>query len=177
MFLRNVIRDDGSDVTDYLKWEKKNTRNETGVYKWAKGLLTDDEGDVYFWTKNVYEKVQSYKTAQLNQISQRLNQIQAKIDLTSDPKQIKELKNEGKELSKEFYAKVESISTTIKDFPVLTKYTEDTDLRRRKAMYEAAQEGGADEGGQGLVELLAVAGNSLAGFGDLDFLASIPAFF
>ena len=174
-FLTSVITNDGSDVTDYLKWEKKNTRNETGVYKWAKGLLTDDEGDEYFEQKNYYEKVQSYKTAQLNQISKRLNQIQAKIDLTSDTKQIKELKNEGKELSKEFYAKVESISTTIKDFPVLTKYTEDTDLRRRKAMYEAAQEGGADEGGQGLVELLAVAGNSLAGFG-LDFLASIPAF-
>jgi len=175
-FLTSLIKNDGGDVTDYLKWEKKNTRNETGVYKWMKKLLTDDEGDEYFEQKNYYEKVQSYKTAQLNQISKRLNQIQAKIDLTSDPKQIKELKNEGKELTKEFYAKVESISTTIKDFPVLTKYTEDTDLRRRKAMYEAAQEGGAAEGGQGLVELLAVAGNSLAGFG-LDFFASIPAFF
>ena len=175
-FLTSLIKNDGGDVTDYLKWEKKNTRNETGVYKWMKKLLPDDEGDEYFEQKNYYEKVQSYKTAQLNQISKRLNQIQAKIDLTSDPKQIKELKNEGKELTKEFLAKVESISTTIKDFPVLTKYTEDTDLRRRETMVKAAQEGGAAEGGQGLVELLAVAGNSLAGFG-LDFFASIPAFF
>ena len=175
-FLGNIIIEDGSDVADYLKWEKKNTRNETAVYKWMKPLLPNDEGDEFFKQKNYYEKVQSYKASQLNEISNRLDQIKAKINLTSDPRLVKILKNEAKELTKEFLAKAESISTTIKDFPVLKKYTEDTDLRRRETMVKAAQEGGAAEGGQGLVELLATTVNTAAGF-SLDFLSAIPAFF
>lgn len=175
-FLRGVIEKDGGNVTDYLKWEKKNTRNETGVYKWMKNVLLTEEPEKFFEQKNYYEKVQSYKAAQLNQIAKRLAKNEAQLSLTSDPKQIKELKSEGKELVKEFKTKAKSISTTINDFPDFKKETEDTDLRRRKAMYEAAQEGGAAEGGQGLVEILATGGNSLAGFG-LDFLASVPAFF
>ena len=80
-FLGNIIIKDGSDVADYLKWEKKNTRNETAVYKWMKPLLTNDEGDEFFKQKKYYEKVQSYKASQLNEISNRLDQIKAKINL------------------------------------------------------------------------------------------------
>jgi hypothetical protein len=175
-FLGNIIIKDGSDVADYLKWEKKNTRNETAVYKWMKPLLTNDEGDEFFKQKKYYEKVQSYKASQLNEISNRLDQIKAKINLTSDPKLVKILKNEAKELTKEFLAKAASISTTIKDFPIFKKYTDDADLRRRKAMYEASQDGPVSSGGQGLVELLSTTVNTGAGF-SLDFLSAIPAFF
>ena len=174
VFLRNVIEKDGGDVTDFLKWEKKNTRNETAVYKWMKKLLPSDEGNQYLEEKNAFEKLQSYKAAKLNQTSKKLAKNQALLSLTSDPKVVKELNNEAKEIQKEFYGQVNSISNTIEDFPTLKEATEDTDLRRRKAMYEASQEGGLREGGQGLVELLSTTGNALAGF-SMDVMAGIPA--
>ena len=173
--LNRVLKKNEIDVRDYLKWQSKNTRNETSVYKWMKKLLPNDEGDVYLEEKNSFEKLQSYKTAKLNQITKRLASIQAKLSLTSDPKAVKELKNQSKELTKEFYGQVNDISNTINDFPVFKEATEDTDLRRRKAMYEAAQEGGLSEGGQGLVELLSTGGNALSGFA-MDVFAGIPAF-
>lgn len=173
--LNRVLKKNEIDVRDYLKWQSKNTRNETSVYKWMKKLLPNDEGDVYLEEKNSFEKLQSYKTAKLNQITKRLASIQAQLSLTSDPKAVKELKNQSKELTKEFYGQVNDISNTINDFPVFKEATEDTDLRRRKAMYEAAQEGGLSEGGQGLVELLATGGNALSGFA-MDVFAGIPAF-
>ena len=172
----SILNKQEIDVSDFLKWEKKNTRNETKVYKWVSRLISNDEGDEYFDEKNNYEKIQSYKSTQLSQITKQLAKIQATINLTSDPKVVKDLKKQAEVLQKDFYDKTISITSTINDFPELKKNTEDVDLRRRKAMYEAAQEGGLSEGGQGLVELLAVAGNGLSGFA-MDFVAGIPAFF
>ena len=163
------------DVSDFLKWEKKNTRNETKVYKWVSRLMSNDEEDKYFDEKNNYEKIQSYKSTQLSQITKQLEKIQATINLTSDPKVVRDLKKQAEVLQKDFYNKAISITSTINDFPELKKNTDDVDLRRRKAMYEAAKEGGLSEGGQGLVELLAVAGNGLSKF-SMDFVAGIPAF-
>ena len=174
--VKNILRKQEIDVEDYLKWQKKNTRNETKVYKWIKKLLPNDEGDQYFEEKNAYEKVQSYKAAQLSQITKRLGKIQSTMNLTSDRNELRKLEKEADEVRKEFYAKVQSVTETINDFPKFKEYSEDADLRRRKAMYYAAQEGGLAEGGQGMVELLSVTGNGLSGFAT-DILAGVPAFF
>ena len=174
--VKNILRKQEIDVEDYLKWQKKNTRNETKVYKWMKKLLPNDEGDIYFEQKNAYEKVQSYKAAQLSQITKRLEKIQSTMNLTSDRNELRKLEKEADEIRKEFYNKLQSVTETINDFPVYKEATEDTDLRRRKAMYLAAQEGGLSEGGQGMVELLSVTGNGLSGFAT-DFFAGFPAFF
>lgn len=174
--VKNILRKQEIDVEDYLKWQKKNTRNETKVYKWMKKLLPNEEGDQYFEEKNAYEKVQSYKAAQLSQITKRLEKIQSTINLTSDRNELRKLEKQADEVRKEFYAKVQSVTETINDFPVFKEATEETDLRRRKAMYYAAQEGGLSEGGQGMVELLSVTGNGLSKFAT-DFFGGIPAFF
>ncbi|MDG1329868.1 MAG: hypothetical protein P8P27_06475, partial [Flavobacteriaceae bacterium] len=174
--VKNILRKQEIDVEDYLKWQKKNTRNETKVYKWMKTLLPNEEGEQYFEEKNAYEKVQSYKTAQLNQITKRLEKIQSTMNLTSDRNELRKLEKQANEIRKEFYDKVQSVTETINDFPKFKEYSEDADLRRRKAMYYAAQEGGLSEGGQGLVELASVTGNGLAGFA-MDFFGGIPAFF
>jgi hypothetical protein len=174
--VKNILRKQEIDVEDYLKWQKKNTRNETKVYKWMKKLLPNDEGDIYFEQKNAYEKVQSYKAAQLSQITKRLEKIQSTMNLTSDRNELRKLEKEADKIRKEFYNKLQSVTETINDFPVYKEATEDTDLRRRKAMYLAAQEGGLSEGGQGMVELLSVTGNGLSGFAT-DFFAGFPAFF
>jgi len=174
--VKNILRKQEIDVEDYLKWQKKNTRNETKVYKWIKKLLPNDEGDQYYEEKNAYEKVQSYKAAQLSQITKRLGKIQSTMNLTSDRSELRKLEKEADEVRKEFYAKVQSVTETINDFPKFKEYSEDADLRRRKAMYYAAQEGGLAEGGQGMVELLSVTGNGLSGFAT-DILAGVPAFF
>jgi hypothetical protein len=174
--VKNILRKQEIDVEDYLKWQKKNTRNETSVYKWMKKLLPNEEGDQYYEEKNAYEKVQSYKAAQLNQIAKRLGKIQSTMNLTSDRNELRKLEKEADEVRKEFYSKVQSVTETINDFPKFKEYTEDADLRRRKAMYYAAQEGGLSEGGQAMVELAAVSGNGLAGFAT-DFFGGIPAFF
>tara|TARA_B100000767_G_scaffold240857_1_gene236956 strand:- start:16553 stop:23170 length:6618 start_codon:yes stop_codon:yes gene_type:complete len=174
--VKNILRKQEIDVEDYLKWQKKNTRNETKVYKWMKTLLPNEEGDQYFEEKNAYEKVQSYKTAQLNQITKRLEKIQSTMNLTSDRNELRELEKQADEVRKEFYAKVQSVTETINYFPKFKEYTEDADLRRRKAMYKAAQEGGLSEGGQAMVELAAVTGNGLVGFAT-DFFGGIPGFF
>jgi hypothetical protein len=174
--VKNILRKQEIDVEDYLKWQKKNTRNETTVYKWMKTLLPNDEGDQYYEEKNAYEKVQSYKAAQLSHITKRLEKIQSTMNLTSDRNELRKLEKEADEVRKEFYSKVQSVTETINDFPKFKEYTEDADLRRRKAMYYAAQEGGLSEGGQAMVELAAVSGNGLAGFAT-DFFGGIPAFF
>ena len=98
------------------------------------------------------------------------------MNLTSDRNELRKLEKEADEVRKEFYSKVQSVTETINDFPKFKEYTEDADLRRRKAMYLAAQEGGLSEGGQGMVELLSVTGNGLSGFAT-DILAGVPAFF
>ena len=174
--VKNILRKQEIDVEDYLKWQKKNTRNETKVYKWMKKLLPNEEGDQYFEEKNAYEKVQSYKAAQLSQITKRLEKIQSTINLTSDRNELRKLEKQADEVRKEFYAKLQSVTETINDFPVFKEATEETDLRRRKAMYYAAQEGGLSEGGQGMVELLSVTGNGLSKFAT-DVFAGVPAFF
>ena len=174
--VKNILRKQEIDVEDYLKWQKKNTRNETTVYKWMKTLLPNDEGDQYYEEKNAYEKVQSYKAAQLSHITKRLEKIQSTMNLTSDRNELRKLEKEADEVRKEFYSKVQSVTETINDFPKFKEYTEDADLRRRKAMYYAAQEGGLSEGGQAMVELAAVSGNGLAGFAT-DFFGRNPCFF
>ena len=173
--LFKVLKKEEIDLIDYRKWEKKNTRSENSVYRWMKKLLPNEEGNQYLEEKNAFEKLQSYKSAKLNQTTKKLAKNQALLSLTSDPKVAKELNAEAKELRKEFYGQVEGISNTIKEFPTLKEATEDTDLRRRKIMYEASKEGGLSEGGQGLVELLSSAGNALGGF-SMDVMAGIPAF-
>ena len=172
--LFKVLKKEEIDLIDYRKWEKKNTRSENSVYRWMKKLLPNEEGNQYLEEKNAFEKLQSYKSAKLNQTTKKLAKNQALLSLTSDPKVAKELNAEAKELRKEFYGQVEGISNTIKEFPTLKEATEDTDLRRRKTMYEASKEGGLSEGGQGLVELLSSAGNALSGF-SMDVMAGIPA--
>ena len=52
--VKNILRKQEIDVEDYLKWQKKNTRNETKVYKWMKKLLPNDEGDIYFEQKSKF---------------------------------------------------------------------------------------------------------------------------
>ena len=173
--LHSAIQKNEIDVSDYLKWEKKNTRRETGVYKWMKKLLPNEEGDKYLEEKNAFEKIQSYKTSRLNHTTKQIERNQALLSLTSKPEMIEQLNSESKELQKEFYDQVSDITKTIKYFPLLKEHTEDTDLRRRKAMYNASQKGVLNVGGQGLVELSSAAINAGAGFA-MDVLASIPAF-
>jgi hypothetical protein len=173
--LFKVLKKEEIDLIDYRKWEKKNTRSENSVYRWMKKLLPNEEGNQYLEEKNAFEKLQSYKSAKLNETTKKLEKTQALLSLTSDPKVARELNAEAKELRKEFYGQVEGIGNTIKEFPKLKEATEDTDLRRRKIMYEASKEGGLSEGGQGLVELLSSGGNALGGF-SMDVMAGIPAF-
>ena len=169
-----VIKKNNLDLDDFLKWQKKNTRRETPVYKWMKGLLQNKEGNKYLEEKNSFEKIQSFKTTQLTQITKSLESVKAKMDLTTDPNEYKLLKEQGEQLRKDFYGKIYSINKTIEDFPTLKEATEDTDLRRRKSMYNAAQVGGKTEGGQGLIEIFSTATNAVSGFA-VDLLAGAPA--
>ena len=170
----SVIKKNNLNLEDYLKWQKKNTRSESSVYKWMKKLLPNEEGDKYIEEKRSFEKIQSYKATQLTQITKKIESVQAKIKLTSDSNTYKQLRDQEKQLRKDFYEKIGSINKTINDFPVFKEATEDTDLRRRKAMYYASQVGGKAEGGQGLIELTSSATNALVGF-SMDVLAGVPA--
>lgn len=169
-----VIKNNNLNLDDFLKWQKKNTRRETPVYKWMKGLFQNEEGNKYLEEKNSFEKIQSYKATQLTQITKSLESVKAKMALTTDPNEYKSLKEQEKQLREDFYGKIYSINKTIKDFPTLKEATEDTDLRRRKSMYNAAQKGGLSEGGQGLVEVISASGNAISDLA-MELLAGAPA--
>ena len=62
--------------------------------------------------------MQSYKAAQLSQITKRLEKIQSTINLTSDRNELRKLEKQADEVRKEFYAKLQSVTETINDFPV-----------------------------------------------------------
>ncbi len=164
----------GINQEDYLKWDKVNTRQEGSVFKFIKNILLNDEYSDFEKEQRQYEKLQSYQATQLNGITNDLEKNQALQKLTSDPEQIKALKKEEKNLQKEFYRKVQTMSKSIDLFPKFKDATVDTELEKRKRLYYAVKEGGLSEASQGTIELLKTGGTTLSDFAT-NFLGGIPA--
>jgi len=165
----------GINQEDYLKWDKVNTRQEGSVFKFMKNILLNDEYSDFEKEQRQYEKLQSYQATQLNGITNDLEKNQALQKLTLDPEQIKELKKEEKNLQKEFYSKVQTMSKSIDLFPKFKDATVDTELEKRKRLYSAVKKGGLSEASQGTIELLKTGGTALSDF-TTNFLGGIPAF-
>jgi len=164
----------GINKENYLKWDKVNTRQEGSVFKFFKTLLTSEEGDEFEKEQRQYEKIQSYQATELNDITNDLEKNKALQKLTSDSNKIKILKKEEKDLKKQFYDKVGTISESIDLFPKFKEMTVDKDLEKRKRLYNAVKKG---EGiSEGTLELLRTANTAFTGFA-LNFFAGIPGFF
>ena len=158
---------------EFLKWEKKNTRQENSAYKFFKTLLTSDEGDEYEKEKRAFEKIQSFKAYKLNRVTDQLSRVQAAIKITTNPEEIKELKKQEKQLTGDFYKGLNGIQETIKSFPKYKQYSEDEDLRRRKEFYNAVKQGGGKELTEGNQELEKIATMAAVDFAT-GFFSAIP---
>ena len=169
----DILQKNEVDSNDYFKWEKKNTRGENSIYKFFNNLFGDDEEDQFLLEKRQYEKLQSYKALKLNESSKKLEANLSAQKLTTDEEALKTLKAEEKELSAEFVNSVKSVNSTMDSFPKLKELQEDTDLKKRKRLYNSVQEGGWSEGGQGLLEVAKTGVTALTGFA-MDFVAGIP---
>ena len=150
----DVLINNNISNEEFLKWEKKNTRQENSAYKFFKSLLTSDEGDEYEKEKRAFEKIQSFKAYKLNRVTDQLSRVQAAIKITTNPEEIKELKKQEKQLTGDFYKGLNGIQETIKSFHKYKQYSEDEDLRRRKEFYNAVKQGGVEEFSEGTQELV-----------------------
>lgn len=169
----DVLINNNISNEEFLKWEKKNTRQENSAYKFFKTLLTSDEGDEYEKEKRAFEKIQSFKAYKLNRVTDQLSRVQAAIKLTTNPEEIKELKKQEKQLTGDFYKGLNGIQETIKSFPKYKQYSEDEDLRRRKEFYNAVKQGGGKELTEGNQELEKIATMSAVDFAT-GFFSAIP---
>ena len=172
---KDILQNNEVDSDDYFKWEIKNTRGENSIYKFFNNLFGDDEEDQFLLEKRQYEKLQSYKALKLSESSKKLEANISAQKLTTDEEALKTLKAEEKELSAEFVNSVKSVNSTMDSFPKLKELQEDTDLKKRKRLYNSVQEGEWSEGGQGLLELAKTGVTALTGFA-MDFVAGIPGF-
>ena len=158
---------------EFLKWEKKNTRQENSAYKFFKSLLTSDEGDEYEKEKRAFEKIQSFKAYKLNRVTDQLSRVQAAIKITTNPEEIKELKKQEKQLTGDFYKGINGIQETIKSFPKYKESSEDEDLRRRKEFYNSVKQGGVEEFSEGTQELVKTGTMAAVDFAT-GFFSAIP---
>ncbi len=159
---------------EFLKWEKKNTRQENSAYKFFKSLLTSDEGDEYEKEKRAFEKIQSFKAYKLNRVTDQLSRVQAAIKITTNPEEIKELKKQEKQLTGDFYKGLNGIQETIKSFPKYKEYSEDEDLKRRKQFYNSVKQGGVEEFSEGTQELVKTGTMAAVDFAT-GFFSAIPS--
>ena len=159
---------------EFLKWEKKNTRQENSAYKFFKSLLTSDEGDEYEKEKRAFEKIQSFKAYKLNRVTDQLSRVQAAIKITTNPEEIKELKKQEKQLTGDFYKGLNGIQETIKSFPKYKESSEDEDLKRRKQFYNSVKQGGVEEFSEGTQELVKTGTMAAVDFAT-GFFSAIPS--
>jgi len=169
-----ILIENNVDQEDYLKWEKKNTRQEGSVYKFFKTLLPTNEGNQYQLEKRQYEKLQSYNASKLNSITNKLSANEAAQSFSTDPQEIKQLKKEASLLKKDFMNTYSSLESAIESFPTYKDQTVDDDLERRKKLYNATKKGGVAEYSAGTIELMKTAGTAITSFAT-DFVAGIPA--
>lgn len=169
----DVLINNNISNEEFLKWEKKNTRQENSAYKFFKSLLTSDEGDEYEKEKRAFEKIQSFKAYKLNRVTDQLSRVQAAIKITTNPEEIKELKKQEKQLTGDFYKGLNGIQETIKSFPKYKQYSEDEDLRRRKEFYNAVKQGGVEEFSEGTQELVKTGTMAVVDFAT-GFFSAIP---
>jgi hypothetical protein len=170
---QEILIENNVDQEDYLKWEKKNTRQEGSVYKFFKKLLPTDEGNQYELEKRQYEKLQSYNASKLNTITNKLSANEAAQSLSTNPQEIKLLKKEASLLKKEFMNTYSSLESAIESFPTYKDQTVDDELERRKELYNSFKKGGGAELSAGGIELLKTAGTAVTSFAT-DFAGGIP---
>ena len=168
ILIKNNVNQD-----DYLRWEKKNTRQEGSVYKFFKKLLPTDEGNQYELEKRQYEKLQSYNASKLNTITSKLSANEAAQSLSTNPEEIKQLKKEASLLKKDFMNTYSSLESAIESFPTYKDKTVDDELERRKDLYNSFKKGGGAELSAGGIELLKTAGTAVTSFAT-DFAGGIP---
>lgn len=169
----DVLINNNISNEEFLKWEKKNTRQENSAYKFFKTLLTSDEGDEYEKEKRAFEKIQSFKAYKLNRVTDQLSRVQAAIKITTNPEEIKELKKQEKQLTGDFYKGLNGIQETIKSFPKYKESSEDEDLKRRKEFYNAVKQGGVEEFSEGTQELVKTGTMAAVDFAT-GFFSAIP---
>ena len=170
---QEILIENNVDQEDYLKWEKKNTRQEGSVYKFFKKLLPTDEGNQYELEKRQYEKLQSYNASKLNTITNKLSANEAAQSLSTNPQEIKALKKEASLLKKDFMNTYSSLESAIESFPTYKDQTVDDELERRKELYNSFKKGGGAELSAGGIELLKTAGTAVTSFAT-DFAGGIP---
>ena len=171
---QEILIENNVDQEDYLKWEKKNTRQEGSVYKFFKKLLPTDEGNQYLLEKRQYEKLQSYNASKLNTITNKLSANEAAQSLSTNPEEIKALKKEASMLKKDFMNTYSSLESAIDSFPTYKDQTVDNELERRKDLYNSFKKGGGAELSAGGIELLRTGGTAISSFA-ADFAGGIPA--
>jgi hypothetical protein len=170
---QEILIENNVDQEDYLKWEKKNTRQEGSVYKFFKKLLPTDEGNQYQLEKRQYEKLQSYNASKLNSITNKLSANEAAQSFSTDPQEIKQLKKEASSLKKDFMNTYSSLESAIESFPTYKDQTVDDELERRRELYNSFKKGGGAELSAGGIELLRTAGTAVTSFAT-DFFGGIP---
>tara|TARA_B100000963_G_scaffold75320_1_gene63473 strand:+ start:29826 stop:36614 length:6789 start_codon:yes stop_codon:yes gene_type:complete len=168
-----ILSQNNIDEEDYLKWEKKNIRPEGSVYKFLKTLLPSDEGNQYEMEKRQYEKLQSYNASKLNNITSALSANEAAQKLTTNPNDIRRLRLEAVNLKKEFMETYSTMESAINLFPVYKEEEIDSDLRKRKELYQAVKSGGLREFTGGGLELLKTGATALTSFAG-NFIGGIP---
>ncbi len=170
---QEILTENNVDQEDYLKWEKKNTRQEGSVYKFFKKLLPTDEGNQYELEKRQYEKLQSYNASKLNTITNKIAANEAAQSLSTNPEEIKTLKKEASLLKKDFMNTYSSLESAIDSFPTYKDQAFDDELERRRELYNSFKKGGGAELSAGGIELLKTAGTALTSFAT-DFAGGIP---
>lgn len=170
---QEILMENNVDQEDYLKWEKKNTRQEGSVYKFFKKLLPTDEGNQYQLEKRQYEKLQSYNASKLNTITNKIAANEAAQSLSTNPEEIKALKKEASSLKKEFMNTYSSLESAIDSFPTYKDQAFDDELERRRELYNNFKKGGGAELSAGGIELLKTGGTALTSFAT-DFVGGIP---
>jgi len=170
---QEILMENNVDQEEYLKWEKKNTRQEGSVYKFFKKLLPTDEGNQYQLEKRQYEKLQSYNASKLNTITNKIAANEAAQSLSTNPEEIKALKKEASLLKKEFMNTYSSLESAIDSFPTYKDQAFDDELERRRELYNSFKKGGGAELSAGGIELLKTGGTALTSFAT-DFVGGIP---
>lgn len=171
-----ILAENNVSQEDYLKWEKKNTRQEGSVYKFFKTLLPSDEGNQYELEKRQYEKIQSYNASRLNAVTNKLSVNAAAQQLSVNPEEIRRLKQEAKVIQNEFMNVYSSLETAIDSFPTYKDKSVDDDLKKRKDLYNAVNAGGVSEISAGTIELVKTIGTAITSF-STDVMAGLPGFF
>jgi len=137
----NVYEELNIDRTDFATWDANTQRQETDSFQFIKSVLPTEENEKFLEEKRKAEKIVSYKMELLNNIESDINNVDAKIRLTTDYESKRKLFNIRNELLAKFDKEAESLDK-IKDlYPEYNKQTNELDLKKRKELYEAGEKG------------------------------------